>query len=70
MNISENNINHISDTPLWVAVYRAKESRRLKREMPMAWLWRLLSSFSSKKRKEYFSKLDFYFVLLGREKKL
>lgn len=37
-------ITHVSDTALWVAVYRAMES----------------------KQKEFFSKLDSYFLLLKR----
>jgi methyltransferase (TIGR00027 family) len=46
----------------------SKEARRLKREMPKAWLFRLLSPLASKKQKEFYSKLDSYFVLLNRDK--
>lgn len=42
----------------------SKESRRLKREMPKAWLFRLLKVFASKKMKEFYSKMDSYLVLL------
>ncbi len=44
-----------------------KEARRLKREMPMAWLLHLLMPLTPKKKKEFYSKLDSYFVLLRRE---
>ncbi len=44
----------------------SKEARRLKREMPLAWLFRFLSPLASKKKREFFSKMDSYFVLLER----
>lgn len=44
----------------------AKEARRLKREMPMMWVYRLMTPLASKKRKEFFSKMDSHFVLLKR----
>lgn len=44
-----------------------KEARRLNRKMPMAWFYRLMGLFATKKQKEFFSKLDSYFVLLKRE---
>ncbi|MDE3057739.1 MAG: class I SAM-dependent methyltransferase [Bacteroidota bacterium] len=44
----------------------SKEARRLKREMPGAWLYRLLSPFASKKMREFYSRMDSYFVLLER----
>ena len=42
------------------------ESRRLKREMPRAWLYRLLSSLSPKHVRERHSKFESYFLLLER----
>jgi len=42
------------------------ESRRLKREMPRAWLYRLLSSVSPKHVRERYSKLESYLLLLER----
>ncbi len=45
----------------------AKEARRLKREMPRAWLYRLMSPLASKKQREFYSKMDLYFVLLNRD---
>jgi methyltransferase (TIGR00027 family) len=41
------------------------ESRRLKREMPMAWFWRLLSRFASAKRREAIRRMS-GIVLLER----
>lgn len=41
------------------------ESRRLKREMPMAWLWRLLSRFASAQRREAIRRMS-GIVLLER----
>lgn len=42
------------------------ESRRLKRQMPRAWLFRLLSALSSKRVREQYSKFESYFLLLER----
>ena len=44
----------------------SKEARRLKREMPHAGMYRFFSLFASKKKREFFSKLDSYFILLNR----
>jgi methyltransferase (TIGR00027 family) len=41
------------------------ESRRLKREMPMAWFWRLISRFASAKRREAIRRMS-GIVLLER----
>lgn len=40
-----------------------EEARRLKREMPMMWLWRFLSRISSAKRREEFRKMSGYIRL-------
>jgi len=42
------------------------ESRRLKRQMPRAWLFRLLSALSPKRVREQYSKFESYFLLLER----
>ena len=42
------------------------ESRRLKRQMPRAWLFRLLAALSSKRVRERYSKFESYFLLLER----
>lgn len=42
------------------------ESRRLKREMPRAWLYRLLSALSSKRVREQYSKFESYLFALER----
>lgn len=42
------------------------EARRLKREMPLAWLWRLMAPFTSNKRQEQYRQMDSNFVLLER----
>jgi methyltransferase (TIGR00027 family) len=42
------------------------ESRRLKRQMPRAWLFRLLSALSPKRVRERYSKFESYFLLLER----
>jgi methyltransferase (TIGR00027 family) len=42
------------------------ESRRLKREMPRAWLFRLLGSLSPKHVRERYSKFESYLLLLER----
>ena len=44
-----------------------KEARRLKREMPRAGFYRFMAHFAPRKQKEFFSKLDSYFVLLKRD---
>ncbi len=46
--------------------YMSKESKRLNREMPSAWLYRLLGMLASKKQREFFSKFETYIVLLKR----
>jgi methyltransferase (TIGR00027 family) len=43
-----------------------RESKKLKREMPMAWLYRLLTPLASKKKRGFYSKLDSYLILLHR----
>ncbi len=45
----------------------SKESRRLKREMPGIWFYRLLAPLASKKQRKFYSKLDSYFVLLNNK---
>jgi hypothetical protein len=35
-----------------------EEARRLKREMPMMWLWRILGALNSKKRKEEMKRIS------------
>ncbi len=45
----------------------AKERRRLNREMPMAWFYKLIAPFAPKKQKEFFLKMDSNFVLLKRD---
>jgi len=42
------------------------ESRRLKRQMPRAWLFRLLSALSPKRVRQQYSKFESYFLLLER----
>jgi methyltransferase (TIGR00027 family) len=42
-----------------------EEARRLKREMPMMWLWRILGSLNSKKRKAEMKRISGA-VLMGR----
>jgi len=42
------------------------ESRRLRREMPRAWLYRLLGSLSPKHVRERYSKFESYLLLLER----
>ena len=42
------------------------ESRRLKRQMPRAWLFRLLGALSPKRVREQYSKFESYFLLLER----
>jgi methyltransferase (TIGR00027 family) len=42
------------------------ESRRLKRQMPRAWLYRLLGSLSPKHVRERYGKLESYLLLLER----
>lgn len=42
------------------------ESRRLKREMPRAWLFRLLRSLSSRRVRERYSKFESYLLTLER----
>jgi len=42
------------------------ESRRLKREMPRAWLFRLLRSLSSQRVRERYSKFESYLLTLER----
>jgi len=42
------------------------ESRRLKRQMPRAWLFRLLSALSPKRVRQQHSKFESYFLLLER----
>lgn len=42
------------------------ESRRLKRQMPRAWVFRLLSALSPKRVREQYSKFESYFLLLER----
>ena len=42
------------------------ESRRLKRQMPRAWLFRLLSALSPKRVREQYGKFESYFLLLER----
>lgn len=42
------------------------ESRRLKREMPRAWLYRLLGSLSPRHVRERYGKLESYLLLLQR----
>lgn len=42
------------------------ESRRLKRQMPRAWLYRILGSLSPKHVRERYAKLESYFLLLER----
>lgn len=44
----------------------AEEAHRLKREMPLMWLWRFLTRFSSAKRREEFHRFSGY-VLLERD---
>jgi len=43
-----------------------KEAKRLKRQMPNAWLYGILSVLSSQKRREFFSRLDSFFIILNR----
>jgi methyltransferase (TIGR00027 family) len=40
-----------------------QEAHRLKREMPMAWLWRFLGRFGSPQRREEFRRLSGYIML-------
>lgn len=42
------------------------ESRRLKREMPRAWIFRILSALSPKRVREQYSKFESYLFLLER----
>lgn len=43
-----------------------KEAKRLKRQIPNAWLFGILSAISSQKRREIFSRLDSFLILLNR----
>jgi len=42
------------------------EARRLHREMPLAWLWRLLMPLAPKEKREIYRQLDSHVVLLTR----
>ncbi len=44
----------------------SKESRRLKREMPGMWFYRLLATVAPRKQREVFVKMDSHFVLLKK----
>jgi hypothetical protein len=45
-------IQNVSDTALWVAVYRAMDdAQRLHREMRMMWMRRFMGRFMSAKRR-------------------
>ena len=43
-----------------------QEARRLHREMPLAWLWRLLMPMVPKDKREMYQRLDSHIVLLSR----